>query len=198
MLKRISIILGLIALGSILTLSVAADGKSPAFYFGGKEVRVGMPQTEVVAALSNCCKLTPEVGSMVEQRTAPAGRMLGHIILPKDESPRPILGAIFFSSGRVVRVTRPLADEVDTSNEDVVGFARAIKRSLGAEGNIETTAVVSVRHEQMSNAESDVVLITLKDGRGIEIHIGTLDKPKTGTDRRDYATLDETLNAPLP
>ena len=122
--------------------------------------------------------------------------MAGHFILSKDESPQRILGGIYFSGGIVLRVTRPIAEEVDTSNDDVVGFARAIKRSLAAEGTTETTAIVAIRHERMSNAESDVVLLTLSDGRGIEIHIGTLDKPNAYTDKRDFVTLDETLESP--
>ncbi len=119
--------------------------------------------------------------------------MLGHMILPKEEPPQRILGAIYFSGGKVVRVTRPLAEEVDGYNDNVVGFARAIKRSLTAEGDTETTAIVTIRHERISNAESDVVLLTLRDGRGIEMHIGTLDKPNTDTDKRDFVTLDESL-----
>jgi hypothetical protein len=83
--------------------------------------------------------------------------------------------------------------EVDGYNDDVVGFARAIKRSLAAEGDAEMTAIVSIRHERISNAESDVVLLTLRDGPGIEIHIGTLDKPNALTDKRDFVTIDEIL-----
>ena len=119
--------------------------------------------------------------------------MLGHMILPKEEPPQRILGAIYFSGGKVVRVTRPLAEDVDGYNDNVVGFARAIKRSLAAEGDTETTAIVTIHHERISNAESDVVLLTLRDGRGIEMHIGTLDKPNTDTDKRDFVTLDESL-----
>jgi len=119
--------------------------------------------------------------------------MLGHFILSKEESSQRILGYILFSGGKVQRVTRPLAEEVDGYSDDVVGFARAIKRWLAAEGHTETTAIVTIRHERISNAESDVVLLTLRDGRGIEMHIGTLDKPNTYTEKRDFVTLDETL-----
>lgn len=191
--KRTMIFFGFILLGCCLALSVAADEKRPTFYFGGQQVRVGMSQQEAVATLSHCCNLSPSVESGAEKRPAAEGMMAGHFILPKEESPQRILGAIYFSGGRVVRVTRPLAEEVDGYNDDVVGFARAIKRSLAVEGDTGTTAVVAVRHERISNAESDVVLLTFRDGRGIEMHIGTLDKPNTGTDKRDFVTLDETL-----
>jgi hypothetical protein len=191
--KRTMILLGFVLLGVCLVLSVAADEKRPTFFFGGQQVRVGMSQQEAVAALSHCCKLSPPMESEIEKRPAPEGMRLSHFILPKEEPPQRILGSILFSGGKVLRVTRPLAEEVDGYNDDVVGFARAIKRFLAAEGNIETTATVVVRHERISNAESDVVLLTLKDGRGIEIHIGTLDKPNALTDKRDFVTLDGTL-----
>ena len=194
--KGTVILFGFILIGSCLMLSVAAGEKPPTFFIGGQQVRAGMSQQEAVAALSHCCKLSPPVESGVERRPAPEGVRAGHFILSKEESPQRILGAIYFSGGKVLRVTRPIAEDVDTSNDDVVGFARAIKRSLALEGDTETTAIVAVRHERMSNAESDVVLLTLRDGRGLEIHIGTLDKPNTGTDKRDFATLDETLEAP--
>jgi hypothetical protein len=182
-----------ILLGTCLVLSAFAGQKPPTFFFGGQQVLVGMSQQEAVAALSQCCKLSPPPESEIEKRPAPEGRMLGHMILPKEEPPQRILGAIYFSGGKVVRVTRPLAEEVDGYNDDVVGFARAIKRSLTAEGDTETTALLAIRHERISNAESDVVLLTLRDGRGIEIHIGTLDKPNEFTSKRDFVTLDETL-----
>jgi hypothetical protein len=135
--------------------------------------------------------LSPPV--VAEKRPAAQGVMLGHMIFPKEEPPQDIFGAIFFSGGKVVRVTRPLAKEVDTSNNDVVGFARAIKRSLPADSDTETTTVVvSVRHEHGSNAESEVVSFSFPGGRGIELRIGTLDKPDN-MGKRDFVTLDEIL-----
>jgi len=188
------VLLGFILLGCLM-LSVAADEKRPTLFFGGQQVRVGMSQQEAVVSLSHCCKLSPPA-EPVEKRPAPGGVLAGHFILPKEESPQRILGTVYFSGGKVLRVTRPLAEEVDGYNDDVVGFARAIKRCLVAEGDNETTALVAIRHERISNAESDVVLLTLRDGRGIEMHIGTLDKPNALTDKRDFVTLDETLEPP--
>lgn len=60
-------------------------------------------------------------------------------------------------------------------------------------GDSESTVRVSVRHERMSNAESDVLSLSFPNGRGIKIQIGTLDKPNPHTNKRDFATLDETL-----
>ena len=191
--KRMTILFGFILIGSCLMLSVAADERFPTFFFDGQQVRVGMSQLEAVTALSHCCKLSPPVESESERRPAPEGRMLGHFILSREESTRGMLGAIYFSGGKVLRITRPLAEGVDGYNDDVVGFARAIKRSLAAGGDTEMTANVSIRHERISNAESDAVLFTLRDGRGIEIHIGTLDKPNALTDKRDFVTVDEFL-----
>lgn len=193
--KRAMVFLGLVFM-SCLVMSVAADEKPPTFFFGGQQVYAGMSKQEAVAVLSRCCKLSPPAESDVETRPAPPGVMSGHFILPKEESRQIILGGIYFSGGKVLRVTRPLAEEIDTSSDDVVGFARAIERSLAAEGDSEMSALVSIRHEHMSNAESDVVLFSLRDGRGIEIHIGTLDKPNTYTGKRDFVTLDESLEPP--
>jgi len=190
--KRTIILLGLV-FGGCLTLSVVADEKPPTFFFGGQQVYVDMPKRDAVAALSHCCKLSPPVDVEIEKQSAPTGGMLGHFIISGEESTQRMLGTIYFSGGKVVRVTRPLAEDVDGYNDDVVGFARAIKRTLAAEGDTEMTAIVSVGHERISNAESDVVLLTLRDGRGIEIHIGTLDKPNALTDKRDFATIDEIL-----
>ena len=123
--------------------------------------------------------------------------MLGHLIVPKEESPPRTLGSVYFSGGKLIRITRPLDDDVDTYGNDVVGFARALKRSISTEtDDSETTVLVSVKHERMSNAESDVVFLTFRDGRGIELHIGTLDKPNELTSKRDFVTLDETLGPP--
>ena len=106
-------------------------GQTPAaFFFGGKEFSVGMSKPEALRLLSACCKLVPPVEDDVEAKPAPPGALLGHMILPRNEKSRTFLGQIFFSEGRVAKITRPLADEADMWNEDLVGFARAIKRSL--------------------------------------------------------------------
>ena len=115
--------------------------------------------------------------------------MTGHFILPKQESTQPLLGAIYFSGGKVVKISRDLTGNVDTFSTDLVSFMRAIKRSL-PDG--ESSAVISLRHERASNAESDVLTLVFRDGRGIEVHIGTLDTPND-SNRRDFVTLDETL-----
>jgi len=86
-----------------------------------------------------------------------------------------------------------LDKDTDTSNEDLVNFARAIKRALPER---PTTAFVSVRHEQASNAETDIVVLSFPDGREIEIDIGTLDKPNENTNKRDFVSVDEVFEAP--
>jgi hypothetical protein len=153
-----------------------------------------MSKRDAVAALSNCCTLSPPSDSDVEKQPAPEGVILGHFIASKDGSPYHMLGSISFRNGRVQRMTRPLADEIDTSNDDAVGFARALKRSLPSEASDSEIVIhVSVRHERMNNAESDVVYFSFPNSRGIELHIGTLDKPAKDTNKRDFVTMDETL-----
>lgn len=190
-------ILGFVLFECCLVFSLAADHKAPVFFFSGRQVYVGMSQQEAIVALSYCCVLSPPVGPEKGPhseglRTIDSPR-LGHFILSKQESPQDIFGAIYFYGGKVSRVTRPLAKDVDTSNEDVVGLARAIKRSLPTDSDTDsTTVVVSVRHEHASNAESEVVSFSFPDGRGIELRIGSLDKPDANM-KRDFVTLDEIL-----
>ena len=187
--KRAVCVFAVVLFQSCLLYSQSADGNLPVFYFGGKQFHVGMSERDAVTALFSCCKLSPPAESEVEKRANTAGTMAGHFILPKEASTQPILGAIYFSGGKVVRISRGLADNVDTFNENLVAFVRAFKRSL-PDG--ETSAVVSVRHERISNAESDVLTLVFANGRGLEFHIGTLDTPNE-SNRRDFVTLDETL-----
>lgn len=193
-----NIFLGIVLL--VLVLPIIADQKPPVFVFGGKQFYVGMPRHEAVTFLSACCKLSPPAEGAVEKESVPVpeGMMLGHMILPKEEPAQRILGAIYFSGGKVARITRPMAEDVDTYDDDLVGFARAIKRTLVAETSASGTSilVVSVQHERIGNAESDVVFFVFPNGHGIELHIGTLDKPNIVTNKRDFATLDETLDLP--
>jgi hypothetical protein len=83
-------------LGLWATLSLAADQKPAAFYFGGKRLFVGMPKAEAVALLSTCCKLSP---STEPEHAADTNG--GHFILTREESPQRMLGSIFFADGKV-------------------------------------------------------------------------------------------------
>src|SRR5438552_3523709 len=109
---------------------LAADQKPPVFYFGGKRLYVGMPKSEAVASLSACCQFSPPANEENEKLSIDTGRMLGHLILAKGELPQPILGTIFFAGEKVLSISRPLADDVDPWNDDVVGFARALYRAM--------------------------------------------------------------------
>lgn len=187
-----NIFLGLTLLG--LVLPIIADQKPPVFVFGGNRLYIGMSKHDAVAALSNCCTLSPPADSDVEKQPAPEGVILGHFIASKDGPPYRMLGSISFRNGKVLRMTRPLADDIDSSNDEVVGFARALRRSLPSEANDSEVIIrVSVRHEHATNAESDVMFFSFPNGRGIEFHIGTLDKPAKDTNKRDFVTMDETL-----
>ncbi len=183
-----------IALELCLVLPIIADQRPLVFYFGGNRFYIGMSQHEAATALSGCCKLSPPLESEVEKRPAPEGIVLGHFILAKNDDPFHMLGSISFRNGKVIRMTKPLDDDIDTYNEDLVSFARALKRSLPSEAtDSEITLHVSVRHERVSNAESDVVSLLCPNGRTIQLHIGTLDKPGKDTNKRDFVTMEETL-----
>jgi hypothetical protein len=177
----------------VLLLPLAGDQR-PSFVFGGKQFYVGMSMSEAARLLSACCQLSPPIEANIEKNPLPANN--GHFILKKDGTQTAMLGAVFFADQRVARLTKPMADDVDFSNEDLVAFTRALKRVLQNDaGDVERTAKISVQHEKVSNAESDIISITFSDGRGIELHIGTLDKPFQSTNRRDFVTADETLGS---
>jgi hypothetical protein len=182
---------------SLLTVAACgagADRKAPVFEFGGKQLYVGMTEHEALEYLSDCCKLSPPIGSAEDKQPTRHGTVPGHFIFSKEGSPQRLLGTIYFSGGKLVSMTRPLDEGFDTWNDDVVALARAINRALSPiSGDDETIVYVSVRHERANNAESDVLSLSFPNGRGIQFHIGTLDKPSVENGKRDFATLDETL-----
>src|SRR5579859_8044282 len=156
----------------VLVLPLVADQR-PYFVFGGKQFYVGMSMSEAVQLLSVCCKLSFTNAANTEKN--PLTTRGGHFIWKKDGTETSMLGGIFFADQKVTRLTKPMADDVDFSNEDLVAFTRALKRVLQNDaGDFERTAKISVQHEKATNAESDVISITFPDGRGIELHIGTL------------------------
>jgi hypothetical protein len=175
----------------VLVLPLAADQK-PSFVFGGKQFYIGMSMSEAVRLLSSCCELSPPMEANTERN--PVTARGGHLIVKKDGTETSILGVIFFADQKVTRLTKPIADDVDFSNEDLVAFMRGLKRILRNDaGDFGRTAMISVQHEKVSNAESDVISITFPDGRGIELHVGNLDKPNQLTNKREFVTADEIL-----
>jgi hypothetical protein len=186
-------------LGLCATLSLAADQNQPVFYFGGKRLFVGMAKTEAVASLSACCKLSPSADSEADKLSADTGQMIGHFILTKEESSQRILGNIFFAGGKVVRITRPLdGEKFDPESGDVVAFARALNRafSFTESKNSNTTIIVSVRHSRVMNAISEILTLSLSNGRSVELQIVTLDIPSKFSGKRDSISLDEVLEPP--
>jgi hypothetical protein len=177
----------------VLVLPLVADQR-PYFVFGGKQFYVGMSMSEAVQLLTVCCKLSPPIEANTERN--PLTSRGGHFIWKKGGTETSILGGIFFAGQKVTRLTKPMADDVDFSNEDLVAFTRALKRVLQNDASdFERTAKISVQHEKATNAESDVISITFPDGRGIELHVGTLDKPNQLTNKRDFVTADEILES---
>src|ERR1700722_10773763 len=177
----------------VLALPLVADQR-PSFVFGGKQFYVGMSMSEAVRLLSSCCQLSPPIDASTEKHPLTASG--GHFILKEDGTETSILGGIFFADQKVTRLTKPISDDVDFSNEDLVAFTRSLKRVLHNDaGDFERTAKISVQHEKANNAEADLITITFPDGRGIELHVGTLDKPNALTGKREFVTADETLGS---
>jgi hypothetical protein len=181
-------------LGIFVTLSLSAD-QTPAFYFGGKRLFVGMAKAEAVAALSACCKLSPPADSEIAKLSADTNKMPGHFILSKDDTPR-LLGSIFFASGKVARITRPLDADLNPLSDDVVAFARTLDRSLASETTDSQPVFISARHERLSNGEEEVLTFSFPNGRAVELQISTLDTPSKETGKRDAVGLDEVLESP--
>src|SRR5439155_14984136 len=179
--------LGLVLLTSCVLFSQSGpDRNQPVFYFGEKQVYIGMSRQDAMAALSHCCKLSPPLDSDIERQLKATD---SYFILLKEGSKWTQLGAIYFSGGKVVRLSRELAPNVDQSNENLVAFTRAFKRGL-PEGS--KSAVVSVRHKPGSNADFDVLTIVFANGQGIELTIVTSDTPNI-SNGRDFVNLEETL-----
>jgi hypothetical protein len=177
------------------TLSLSAD-QTPAFYFGGKRLFVGMTKAEAVAVLSACCQLSPPADSENAKLAPDAGKMLGHFIVSKDDTPR-FFGSIFFADGKVARITRLLdADKFDPLGDDVVAFARTLDRSLATETTDSHAVFISTRHERLSNGEGEVLTFSFPNGRAVELQISTLDTPSKETGKRDAVGLDEILQSP--
>jgi hypothetical protein len=177
-------------------LSLSAD-QTPAFYFGGKRLFVGMPKADALVELSDCCRLSPPPDSN-ERQTAPyKDKMLGHFIFSKDGSPSRMLGTIFFADGKVVRITRPLdADKFDPQSDDVVALARSLDRSLESATGDSQTVTVTVRHDRASNGAADILTFAFPNGRAVVLQTMTLDTPSTDTGKRDSVSLDESLESP--
>jgi hypothetical protein len=187
-----------VALLLCATFSLAADQKPQVFYFGGKGLFVGMPQSEAVAVISACCKLSPPSTPEMERAAANKNVTLSRFIFSNDGSPRRILGTIIFSDGKVARITRPLdADKFNPVSDDIVAFARALDRSLSPEGGDPSAVVfVSRRHDRVSNGEAEFLTFSFPNGRAIELQISTLDIPSTVIGGRDAVGLDEILESP--
>jgi len=78
-----------------LSFSQTQDQKSPSFVFGGKQLCVGMSESDAVTALAECCKLSPPAEDELEKRPSPEGMLLGRFVLSKEAEPQ-ILGTISF------------------------------------------------------------------------------------------------------
>ena len=180
----------------LLTTILIAQRHPPVFYFGGKRIFVGMDRAEALANLQVCCKLSPE-SLKNEQAAADQGRMLGQFIVSKDESFERILGSIYFSHGKVTNVTRPLGEDAyEPWNANAVGFARTLYRALASSsGDSDATLTLSIRHERAKNAETEVLSLTFRDGRGIRMSLIKLDKPLADApfETRDQVNLEEFL-----
>ena len=162
------------------------EQKPAGFYFGGKEFHLGMSYADAMNRLSECCTLSLPARTIKEDSDTPPGKETGYFILSRDKLSPEMLGGIWFRNHRISSITRYLASDVDSFDGNLVAFIRALKRSLPEE---TTTAIVTIRHEQASNGESDIVTLSFLSGRKLTIRILTLDSSTNS--QRDSVTLEE-------
>jgi hypothetical protein len=162
------------------------EQKPAGFYFGGKEFHLGMSYADAMNRLSECCTLSPSARTIKEDSDTPPGKETGYFILSRDKSSPETLGGIWFRNHKIVSISRDLARNVDPSDDNLVAFVRELKRSLPEE---TTTALVTVRHEQASNGESDILTLSFPSGRRLNIRIVTLDSSLNS--KRDFVSLEE-------
>lgn len=197
--RRSSFLARIVALGFCIVFPLSAGQKPPEFYFGGHSLNVGMSESDALAAISACCTLVPPVNPWDEAESGSTGMVGGHFIRPKEGPPYGFLGSIFFQNRRVSRITRPLDENFDGYNDDVVRVARALYRAVApTTGDSSVTVSLSVQHVRMTNAEEDILSLSFPNGREIELQVVTLDNPDKTTKKRDAVTLDEVLEAPQP
>jgi hypothetical protein len=180
-----------IALGMVLPLS--AGHKPPELYFGGQRLTLGMHVSDVAAATSKCCKISPPLSTL---NTGEAG----HFITARDDSPNHplgILGTVWFKGGKLSRISQPIDSDFDGYNEDVVRLGRALERALASTtGDSSSTLFLSVQHTRATNGAGDTISLSFPNGRGIDLQIITLDNPEKSTNKRDAVTLEEFLESP--
>jgi hypothetical protein len=162
------------------------EQKPAGFYFGGKEFHLGMSYADAMSRLSECCTLSPPARTIKEDSNTPSGKETGYFILSKDKSSPEMLGGIWFRNNKISSISRELARDVDSSDDNLVAFIREFKRSLPEE---TTTAIMTITHEQASNGESDIVTLSFPSGRKLVIRIITLDSSTNS--KRDSVTLEE-------
>jgi hypothetical protein len=184
------------ALLVVSCVPLAADQNPPALYFGGHRFVVGMSKTDALAALSDCCKLSPPDTS--KDFIAGTDKLAGHFIILKGQSDQGIAGTIFFASGKVAEIDRPIdSDKYDYASSDVVGFARALDRALAQDVGDSSAAVrLSAQHVRSSNGDGENLSISFPNGRTVQLQIITLDTPLAGTTARDSVNLNEIVEAP--
>src|SRR5277367_322970 len=159
--KRILLVLLVLC----VALPMGADQNPPALFFGGHRLFVGMAETEAMALLSQCCKVSPPPSSDAEKAAAARNLTLSRFIFSNDNSPRRILGTIDFSGGKVARISQSLDEQLNPSNTDAIALARALDRSLIQSSSDSPVVVfVSTRHERESNAESEYLSFAFPNG----------------------------------
>jgi hypothetical protein len=180
----------IIAIALVTILPVSAGQKPPELYFGGQRLTLGMRVSDVAAATSACCNISPPLA------TVDSGDV-GHFISAKDNSPNRFLGTIWFKGGKLSRISQPIDSDFDGYNEDAVGLGRALERALAsATGDSSSTMFLSVQHTRATNGEGDTISLSFPSGRGIELQVITFDNPVKATNKRDAVTLEEILESP--
>jgi hypothetical protein len=170
--------------GLSIALPLGAGQDSPTIYFGSHRLFIGMAQTDAMAQLSTCCKVSSPASADMERSAAEKGEVLSRFILSNDGPEKHIIGTISFSDGKVSRVSRGLDEQLNPVSADAIALGRALDRNLIQNPNGGPAIVfVSTRHERAMNGESEFLTFAFPNGRIVELRIITLDTPQLGRPR---------------
>ena len=93
--------------------------------------------------------------------------------------------------GKVTRITRPRDRKVSPESVAAVALGRLMIRALSQrEGDLSSTIQVTTQHQRLANGESETLLLSYPNRKGVELKILTLDTPSPATGHRDSVGLD--------
>jgi hypothetical protein len=141
-----------------LGLATATSGQapSPPLVIEGKAFRIGMPRTEAMALLAECCIVDLDragESAFIRSKSSPPGRS--------------IVGAIFFRDGRVTGLRR---DVVQSQNREAAEFFLALYRSLlNGQNKMSGSVTITANPVDGANFTGRELVFRFPDGRYVTV-----------------------------